>query len=88
MWVVQIARILNVFEIITENTVSACSGYNVFALCQIMLLANQTQSEISINMKYSGDDYLIYESHRSINSIFEMEERRKKYIKRENNRKR
>ena len=78
VWVVQIARILNVFEIITENTVSACSGYNVFALCQIMLLANQTQSEISINMKYSGDDYLIYESHRSINSIFEMEERRKK----------
>ena len=41
----------------------------MFALCQIMLLANQTQAEISVNMNFDKDNYLIYESTRSIYTI-------------------
>ena len=76
IWVINADKILNVFEIITDNTVAACSGYNMFALCQIMLLANQTQAEISVNMNYDKDNYLIYESTRSIYTIFDLERRR------------
>ena len=78
IWTNESDKILLVFQIITENTVSACSGYNVFALCQIMLLANQTQSEISKNMKHNGDDYLLSESLRSINNIIDLEGQRNK----------
>ena len=76
IWVINVDKILNVFEIITDNTVAACSGYNMFALCQIMLLANQTQAEISVNMNFDKDNYLIYESTRSIYTIFDLERRR------------
>ena len=76
IWYKDVKDTLNVFNIITDNTVAACSGYNMFALCQIMLLANQTQSEISINMKYDKDNYLFYESTRSLFCILDLERRR------------
>ncbi len=77
IWCINKNKILNVFEIITDNTVAACSGYNMFALCQIMLLSNQTQSEISINMNFNKNNYLIYESTRSLFTILDLERRRK-----------
>ena len=76
IWVDDVKKILNVFNIITDNTVAACSGYNMFALCQIMLLANQTEAEISVNMNYNKDNYLFYESTRSIYCILDLERRR------------
>jgi hypothetical protein len=57
--------ILDVFDIITDNTIAACSGYNMFALCQLMILGNITQAEISKNMQYEGENYIIDESFRS-----------------------
>ena len=77
VWCINKNKILNVFEIITDNTVAACSGYNMFALCQIMLLSNQTQSEISLNMNFNKNNYLIYESQRSLFTILNLEKRRK-----------
>ena len=77
IWCINKNKILNVFEIITDNTVAACSGYNMFALCQIMLLSNQTQSEISLNMNFNKNNYLIYESQRSLFTILNLEKRRK-----------
>ena len=76
IWIDDVKKILNVFNIITDNTVAACSGYNMFALCQIMLLANQTEAEISVNMNYNKDNYLFYESTRSIFCILDLERRR------------
>jgi len=77
IWYINKNKILNVFEIITDNTVAACSGYNMFALCQIMLLSNQTQNDISINMHFKQNNYLIYESTRSLFTIINLEKKRK-----------
>ena len=64
-WIKKKNIILEVFDIITDNTIAACSGYNMFALCQLMILGNITQAEISKNMQYEGDNYIIDESLRS-----------------------
>ena len=69
IWVMKVDMILNVFNIITDNTVCACSGYNMFALCQIMLLGNISEAEISKNMEYEGNNYIEFETIRSNNVI-------------------
>ena len=77
IWIKQLDKTIIGFSIITENTISACSGYNIFALCQLMLLTNQTHEEISTVMESDDPRYINYESSRSIKSIISLEEYRK-----------
>ena len=89
-WIVYYNKIKNIFDIITNDTLSSCVGYNLLAIGQIMILGNISLVHFSSYIGYKGDyileeyegalSYLLSDEFKNIKNIKDLFKSQKKLI--------
>jgi hypothetical protein len=71
-WIIYYNKIKSIFNIITNDTLASCVGYNLLAIGQIMILGNLTIDEFSDYLEYDGN-YFQDEYQKALTYLFAVE---------------